>query len=95
MQHGSFEPFRALYSDVWLHSDQEVTLSDTVPPTEARIVGISSDFGMLRAVPRTSEVVSADAEAWGKSETSRAPFIDLQPDGNSFDMLQNLIRRKT
>jgi biotin---protein ligase len=94
VQTGTFSDFTGLYSDIWLHSNQEVTLVDTEPPTKAKIVGISSDYGMLRAVPAGSTVSSGDAEAWGKSATSREPFIDLQPDGNSFDMLQNLIRRK-
>ncbi|KDN37679.1 class II aaRS and biotin synthetase [Tilletiaria anomala UBC 951] len=91
---GTFEPFKELYRDIWLHSDQEATLMDTDPPTHARIVGISSDFGMLRAVPVEHQITSADYDAWSKSATTTSPFIDLQPDGNSFDMLQNLIRRK-
>ncbi len=60
-----------------------------------RIVGISSDFGLLQAVPRTSTVYAKDARAWGDTKDSQASgIIQLQPDGNSFDMLQNLVKRK-
>lgn len=97
---GSFMPFIEAYRRAWLHSDQETLLSDTIPPTRARIVGITSDHGLLRCVPVHADgtssfgQVNADSElAWGSS-TSAGQFIDLQPDGNSFDMLQNLIRRK-
>lgn len=97
---GSFVPFIEAYRRAWLHSDQETLLSDTVPPTRARIVGITSDHGLLRCVPVHADgttsfgQINADSElAWGSS-VSAGQFIDLQPDGNSFDMLQNLIRRK-
>lgn len=70
-------------------------LQDTNPPTPVRIVGISTDHGTLRAVPLDRQVYSDSPGAWG-GNTARAggDFIDLQPDGNSFDMLQNLIRKK-
>lgn len=97
---GSFVPFIEAYRRAWLHSDQETLLSDTVPPTRARIVGITSDHGLLRCVPVHADgtmsygQINADSElAWGSSAFA-GQFIDLQPDGNSFDMLQNLIRRK-
>lgn len=98
---GSFTPFVEAYRRAWLHSDQETLLSDTVPPTRARIVGITSDHGLLRCIPIHSDgttsfgQIYAESElAWGSSAVSAGRFIDLQPDGNSFDMLQNLIRRK-
>jgi biotin--protein ligase len=64
-----------------LFSDQEITLAET--GQRARIKGITPDHGLLRTLP-----VSA---AGGRSQ---AAFVDLQPDGNSFDMLKGLIRRK-
>ncbi|KAE8217614.1 hypothetical protein CF319_g8338 [Tilletia indica] len=98
-QAGSFQPFLEAYRKVWLHSDQLATLADTEPPTPIRIVGISSDYGFLRAVHASSTLTTASTGAWGDSSSSglkaeKGKWIDLQPDGNSFDMLHNLIRRK-
>ncbi|CEH14264.1 Biotin holocarboxylase synthetase/biotin-protein ligase [Ceraceosorus bombacis] len=94
---GSFEPFIPLYEQVWLHSDQETTLYDREPPQRARIVGIAADHGTLRAVPIESKLTSTSPGAWGNAGSGIAeePWIDLQPDGNSFDMIKNLIRTKT
>ncbi|KAH7911490.1 class II aaRS and biotin synthetase [Hygrophoropsis aurantiaca] len=80
-----FESFMGLYLERWLHSDQLVTLTTTTPQTDVRIVGITSDHGLLRTVPVVQE------------PNSRASpnYIDLQPDGNSFDMMKGLIKAKT
>lgn len=102
MQHsGDFRPFVERYREIWLHSDQETTLTEDAIRTagggeeSVRIVGISSDYGLLQAVPRTSSVRSRDGKAWGGTEEAeRNGIIQLQPDGNSFDMLQNLVKRK-
>ncbi|KAG8940830.1 biotin holocarboxylase synthetase [Tulasnella sp. 424] len=102
LSHGSFEPFMDLYLTRWLHSyvprplqpsiapqtewpdscgsDQLVTLTTVTPHQAVRIVGITSDYGLLRTLP----------ERGGAG----APFIDLQPDGNSFDMMAGLIKLK-
>ena len=55
-----------------------MTLSSVSPPVAVRIVGITADHGLLRTVP----------------ERGGEAFIDLQPDGNSFDMMANLIKTK-
>ncbi|KAF7292990.1 BPL/LPL catalytic domain-containing protein [Mycena indigotica] len=78
---GSFEPFMDLYVDRWLHSDQLVTLTTTKPHQQVRILGITPEHGLLRTVPETG---------W----SSQAGFIDLQPDGNSFDLMAGLIKAK-
>ncbi|KAF7730688.1 biotin holocarboxylase synthetase [Apophysomyces ossiformis] len=70
--------FLELYYKRWLHSEKLVTLT-THDNVRARIVGITSDYGML-------EAVSVD--------DPRQRFT-LQPDGNSFDMLKGLIIKKT
>ncbi|KAK0544450.1 biotin holocarboxylase synthetase [Tilletia horrida] len=94
-QSGSFQPLIEAYKEVWLHSNQMATLADTDPPTPIRIVGITSDYGFLRAVHATSNLNTASAGAWGPSEKKGdGTWIDLQPDGNSFDMLHNMLRRK-
>ncbi|KAG8987631.1 biotin holocarboxylase synthetase, partial [Tulasnella sp. 427] len=79
-QGGSFEPFKDLYLTRWLHSDQVVTLTTVTPHQTVRIVGITPDYGLLRTLP----------EKGGPG----AGFIDLQPDGNSFDMMAGLIKLK-
>lgn len=56
-----------------------MTLSTVTPPISVRIVGITLDFGLLRTIP---------------DDNFTGGFIDLQPDGNSFDMMAGLIKRK-
>ncbi|KAF7319527.1 BPL/LPL catalytic domain-containing protein [Mycena chlorophos] len=80
---GSFEPFMELYLQRWLHSDQLVTLTTTTPHQQVRILGITPDHGLLRTVP--------EARGW----SSKEGFIDLQPDGNSFDLMAGLIKAKS
>jgi hypothetical protein len=65
-------------------SDQLVTLTTTTPHTKVRIVGITPDYGLLRTIP-VREGLRADENE----------YIDLQPDGNSFDMMEGLIKTKT
>ncbi|CAE7201535.1 unnamed protein product [Rhizoctonia solani] len=77
---GSFEPFIDLYLERWLHSDEQVTLMTTTPPTKVRIYGLNPDNGFLRTIP----------EQGGDTKP-----IDLQPDGNSFDMMAGLIKTKS
>jgi biotin--protein ligase len=97
---GSFEPFMDLYLRRWLHSyetllaclhplifrfrNEIVTLTTTTPERKVRIMGITSDFGLLRTVPVNS--------GWSSNKTEA--FIDLQPDGNSFDIMAGLIKTK-
>jgi len=82
-ERGSFAPFMSLYLERWLHSDQLVTLTTTMPPKAVRITGITPDHGLLRTLPERSEWSSGDGG-----------FIDLQPDGNSFDIMAGLIKSK-
>jgi len=53
-------------------------------------VGITPNHGLLRTVPLgdASHTVSSNP-------FMRESFIDLQPDGNSFDMFSGLIRTKS
>lgn len=107
VQERSFNPFMDLYLKRWLHSsvvhfsllfcldltlhgnsDQLVTITTTDPPKRVRIVGITSDHGLLRTVPEPGL-------ASGFSERRQPEYIDLQPDGNSFDLMAGLIRVKT
>ncbi|KAK7053351.1 biotin holocarboxylase synthetase [Paramarasmius palmivorus] len=81
---GDFTPFMDLYLERWLHSDQLVQLTTTTPPTYVRICGITSDHGLLRTLP--------ERRGWDRGEEG---FIDLQPDGNSFDLMSGLIKSKS
>ncbi|KAI9273661.1 biotin-protein ligase [Sporodiniella umbellata] len=65
------------YYERWLHTDKVVTLT-THENEQAKIVGITSDYGMLEAV----------------SVNNPRKRFTLQPDGNSFDMLKGLIVQK-
>ncbi|KZW00346.1 class II aaRS and biotin synthetase [Exidia glandulosa HHB12029] len=87
---GSFEPFLGKYLRYWLHADQEVTLTTTDPPTRVRIVGIHPEHGLLRTMPVDAAPVHSS-----NPFAAERQFIDLQPDGNSFDMFAGLIRLKS
>ncbi|CAA7266210.1 unnamed protein product [Cyclocybe aegerita] len=82
----SFEPLLDLYLKRWLHSDQVVTLTTTTPHIKVRITGITLDYGLLRTIPERTGL--------GRG-ASEGEFIDLQPDGNSFDLMANLIKLKS
>ncbi|KAI0037053.1 hypothetical protein K488DRAFT_39792 [Vararia minispora EC-137] len=76
---GSWAPFEDAYLDAWMHSDQLVTVTTVSPARQVRIMGITPDHGLLRTIP----------------ETGAAGYIDLQPNGNSFDLMEGLIKAKT
>ncbi|KAI3618594.1 biotin apo-protein [Moniliophthora roreri] len=81
---GDFTPFMDLYLERWLHSDQLVQITTTSPPTHVRICGITFDHGLLRTLP--------ERRGWDRGDEG---FIDLQPDGNSFDLMSGLIKSKS
>ncbi|KAJ7507177.1 class II aaRS and biotin synthetase [Mycena galericulata] len=83
---GFFEPFMDLYLRRWMHSDQLVTLTTSTPHQMVRITGITPDHGLLRTLPERA--------AWPSGGSSEG-FIDLQPDGNSFDLMAGMIKTKT
>lgn len=75
------------------YSDQLVTLTTTTIPTSVRITGITLDHGLLRTVPErkslTNPYFSSSSGREGQEE-----YIDLQPDGNSFDLMAGMIKAK-
>ncbi|KAH9937786.1 class II aaRS and biotin synthetase [Epithele typhae] len=84
---GSFEPFMDEYLERWLHSDELVTLTTVSPARKVRIVGITPEHGLLRTM--------AEPDAFSSLRGGGGPeFFDLQPDGNSFDLLAGLIKTK-
>lgn len=88
-------------------SNQEVTLTTTEPHTRLRILGITPDHGLLRCLPldkgpakgpagltplySRGDFGDDDRVSSGRGKTE---FVDLQPDGNSFDLMSGLIKRK-
>lgn len=94
-----------LYYQHWLHGGQVVFLEEE--QMRARIEGIDGSgyliarphtdglLGLLngaRPSPLTSSSSSILSEG-GEGPHAQRPFL-LQPDGNSFDMMKNLIKRK-
>ncbi|KAL1736818.1 hypothetical protein EV714DRAFT_198409 [Schizophyllum commune] len=90
---GSFEPFLDRYLKRWLHSDQLVTITTVDPPLRARIVGIT-EHGLLRAMPERGGGIGGRYGAGSSRGGSDGQFIDLQPDGNSFDIMSGMIKAK-
>ncbi|KAL1757926.1 hypothetical protein FB107DRAFT_288950 [Schizophyllum commune] len=90
---GSFEPFLDRYLKRWLHSDQLVTITTVDPPLRARIVGIT-EHGLLRAMPERGGGIAGRYGAGSSRGGSDGQFIDLQPDGNSFDIMSGMIKAK-
>lgn len=76
-------PF-GLYHRRWLHTDQAVFLESE--QTSVRIEGIDRN-GFLIVRPRSEGLLGLLGPCGGGA------FL-LQPDGNSFDMMKNLIKRK-
>ncbi|KAF9922126.1 biotin holocarboxylase synthetase [Linnemannia zychae] len=78
-----FAQFEQMYYRRWLHSDAVVTLTTITPHKRVKIKGITLDYGLLRTVA----VDEQDRDIIGEE-------YQLQPDGNSFDMLKGLISQK-
>jgi biotin--protein ligase len=70
--------------------DQRILLTTTNPHTTVRILGITADHGLLRTVPERRNTF--DPRTSWRAETE---YVDLQPDGNSFDLMAGLIKTKT
>ena len=63
-----------------------MTLTTVNPPRRVRIVGITSEHGLLRTM--------AEPER-GATWSAVPEYFDLQPDGNSFDLMAGLIKTKS
>ncbi|GAA5964359.1 hypothetical protein JCM3765_006388 [Sporobolomyces pararoseus] len=84
-----FEPFVDPYLRRWIHSDQRVTLEANNQPV--RIVGITPDHGLLRTVPINVDRMGNEVFGGGASLAGQPQFIDLQPDGNRFDLMKGML----
>ena len=73
-------------------------MTTVTPSQRVKIVGITPDYGLLRTLPiGQSDYGGFGGQGYGGYGGSRqsSPFIDLQPDGNSFDIMAGLIKSKS
>jgi len=81
-------------------------LTTVQPPVPVRIVGITPDYGLLRTVAEKPLSQSGGVGSVGLGLPlsyaryvypggEKQEYIDLQPDGNSFDLMAGLIKAKT
>ncbi|KAI0694236.1 hypothetical protein C8T65DRAFT_699025 [Cerioporus squamosus] len=88
-ERGSFEPFMDWLQwcvSLWSPPlDQLVTLTIVTPARKVSIVRITPDHGLLRTLSKPD----------GCTGSYGSEFIDLQSDGNSFDLKAGLIKTKT
>ena len=77
---GSFEPFRRRYYDRWIHSDQCVDVARS-----------EAEGGGTLAVKIKG--ITDDGYLFATDESS-GERVELEPDGNTFDMMRGLIKRK-
>ncbi|KAJ2972629.1 hypothetical protein NUW58_g9146 [Xylaria curta] len=81
VRNGFSRELERAYYDYWLHGRQIVTL-EAEGGVRARIVGITSDWGMLKA------------EELGRDDRPTGKMWALQSDENSFDFFKGLVKRK-
>jgi biotin---protein ligase len=74
------------YYKHWLHSDQVVTL-EAEGGVKARVLGITRDWGMLKAEEVREDGINGTLQPTGR-------IWALQSDENSFDFWRGLVRRK-
>ena len=76
-------------------SNETVEVTTVTPPQRVKIVGITPDFGLLRTLPTGQNGPGGYAGQGYGGFYQSSPFIDLQPDGNSFDIMAGLIKSKS
>lgn len=77
----NFKMFKEAYEACWFHSGQIVQI-ESQGDSKFRITGVDPTSGLLRA------------EHSDTSKRSSSPAIELEPNGNSFDMMSNMIIKK-
>ena len=79
-------------------SNEIVEVTTVTPPQQVKIVGITPDFGLLRTLPIGQNGpggYAGQGYAGYAGSHQSTPFVDLQPDGNSFDIMAGLITSKS
>lgn len=82
LREGFSSDLESRYYRHWLHTGQLVTISEDMADVKARVLGITTDWGMLR-VEETDREGRGTGKIWG-----------LQSDENSFDYWKGFVRRK-
>lgn len=91
---GGFAPLLPEYLESWLHTGQILTIdtsaADTVSakpsePARVLVTGVTTDYGLLKGVR---------VEASGRPISGPNVNVELQPDGNSLDLMNGMIMRK-
>ncbi|CAD7699258.1 unnamed protein product [Ostreobium quekettii] len=80
LQQEGFEPLESKYIHSWLHSEQEVDIEEKGEDGSQSIVSVT-----IKGLSPNGFLLAVDSD--GRR-------FELQPDGNSFDMMKGLIRRK-
>lgn len=89
-----FEPFETLYYQRWLHSGKTVQFCDAHGKTACvKVKGISSTSGML-VVEEELDNDDPYANRFGANWSRPRQKYELMPDGNSFDLMNGLIKAK-
>ena len=70
-------------------------MTTVAPPQRVKIVGITPDYGLLRTLPIGQSNSGGPGYGGYGGFHQSSPFIDLQPDGNSFDIMAGLIKSKS
>jgi biotin--protein ligase len=78
---GDFSSFADAYTRRWLHTGKIVTVQAS--GQTVRILGLHPDSGTLRTIELDED---------GRERVGQ--YVDLEPDGNSFDMMQGLLKVK-
>ncbi len=86
LRNGFSRDLEERYYRHWLHTDQVVTL-EAEGGVKARVLGITRDWGMLRAEEVREDGMNGTFMPTGK-------VWALQSDENSFDFWRGLVRRK-
>lgn len=81
VQTGFDTHFEEMYYKHWLHTEQIVTL-EAEGGVRARILGITKDWGLLKA------------EELGWEDRPTGKIWTLQSDSNSFDFFKGLVKKK-
>ncbi|GAX75825.1 hypothetical protein CEUSTIGMA_g3268.t1 [Chlamydomonas eustigma] len=85
-----FEPLKEAYLSAWLHSEQQIVAydPDTIAPVKSSSGLLSPDLGVQLTIKGLSQ------SGFLLAEDMYGCQHELTPDGNSLDMMRNLIKRK-
>lgn len=83
-QKRSFAPFRELYHNRWLHSNQLVNIVDLTKAERTET--------LIEASPPFGRVLGIGPEGFLMLQVGENTIVEVQPDGNSFDVFHRLVK---